>query len=288
MLPVIHRALLDRVEQTMREFMVEFVEMYWQQLTSPRRKGDLAHLLSRRLALSLDAGGEALAEQLADQPGVDLERDSVHPMRYYIFPCIGGSDCWTTGDLIRGPDVAAIKVEVEKEAQDGGRRPLEQPEESPPQDAVPPNNNWYVVLTPACDLVPDRIKAEYVVLVECIPLAQIKVFRAWKECGDAGKPVPKVIEDELRELMRNNAAPKDRRTFLPGVWEAPDLVIDFQRIVHLPYSARSRYRRIMTLDSPYAQALIEKFGRYLGRVGTPDLDIRVSMDRLRDSKEASK
>ena len=55
-LPAIHRALLDHVDEIVRGFMYEFVQPHWTNLSSPKRKRDLAHLLLRRLALSLADG----------------------------------------------------------------------------------------------------------------------------------------------------------------------------------------------------------------------------------------
>ena len=39
--------------------------------------------------------------------------------------------------------------------------------------------------------------------------------------------------------------------------------------------------RLASLDSPFAEALLARFTRYFGRLGTPDLDVAVLLQRLR-------
>jgi hypothetical protein len=39
--------------------------------------------------------------------------------------------------------------------------------------------------------------------------------------------------------------------------------------------------RLASLDSSFAEALLARFTRYFGRLGTPDLDVAVLLQRLR-------
>ena len=39
--------------------------------------------------------------------------------------------------------------------------------------------------------------------------------------------------------------------------------------------------RLASLDSPFAEGLLARFTRYFGRLGTPDLDMTVLLQRLR-------
>jgi hypothetical protein len=39
--------------------------------------------------------------------------------------------------------------------------------------------------------------------------------------------------------------------------------------------------RLASLDSPFAEALLARFVRYFGRLGTPDLNTEVILSRLR-------
>ena len=38
--------------------------------------------------------------------------------------------------------------------------------------------------------------------------------------------------------------------------------------------------RLASLDSPFAEGLLARFTRYFGRLGTPDLDVTVLLQRL--------
>ena len=38
--------------------------------------------------------------------------------------------------------------------------------------------------------------------------------------------------------------------------------------------------RLASLDSPFAEGLLARFSRYFGRLGTPDLDVTVLLQRL--------
>jgi CheY-like chemotaxis protein len=254
-LPRIHAELLAHVESVMRDFMIDFVELNWQELSTPPRKGDVAYLLLRRLALSLAEGGQILAGKLDDLAGLDLQSDSVHPMRYYVVPPIG---TLKTGDIIRGPEVGLA-------GDDESGAGL---------------NCWYVILTPACDLVPERVKAEFVVLARCVPLTETEEYAAWQSAGVGQDQAQRTkLQTAMRkgEWKNRNA---DRDFYLPAAWAIPDLLVDFQQLSHIAHSEIESYERVGTLDSPYAEALIQKLGRYLGRVGTPNLDVQMAMTRL--------
>ncbi|WP_237570101.1 hypothetical protein [Mycolicibacterium lacusdiani] len=259
-LPLLHAELLSHVEGVMRDFMMEFVEHHWHDLASPPRKGDVAHLLLRRLALSLASGGELLDGKLNDIPGVELQTDSVHPMRFYVMPPVGSL---TTGDIIHGPLIGF------QNNADGDVRP----------------DSWYVVLTPACDLVTERLKAEFVVLARCIPLVETGEYAAWR---DADRHNDQTQRKQLENTMRNrqrSGRNADRDFYLPSAWNIPDLVVDLQQIIHLTHADSDKYERLATLDSPYAEALVQKLGRYIGRIGTPDLDVTAAMARLEDVRD---
>jgi len=297
-LTAINRGILDHVGEIIRDFMANFVEPHWNDLTSSPRQGDLAYLLLRRLAFSLTADGEGFARRLAADAGVDLALDTVHPMRLYIMPPIGS---WTTGDIISGPIIRPTVQLNERNSvaavtdQEGsiltvepGEADPSAPESGQLQSRSDSGQNiektWYVILTPACDLVPDRVKADNVLLVECMLLKETAEFKEW--VGSPPVAVPsKSVNDKLREFLRNRAKTRQegRNIYLPAAWLIPDLVIDFQRTTFLPYREIGLYKREATLDSPYVEWLISKYGRYLGRLGTPDLDVDAAMRRLTEA-----
>lgn len=235
-LPLFNRALASHVDGVLRDFMINFVEFNWVELNDQARRGDLAYLMVRRLAQSLDA---TFIAELAEAAAESVE-GVVHPTRLYIMPPLQNP---STGDILRD---------------DGGE--------------------WFIVLTPTCDLFAHsgRRRADNVMVAACVLLTDTDEYRAWIA---AGMPFPNGGLDALISNRRQRAQ-QDRFYFLPSAWGMPDLVVDLQRISHFEYDDFGRLARVATLDDPYAQALTAQFGRYSGRVGTPDLDIRAVKQRL--------
>ncbi len=241
-LPFLNRSIELHIDITLRDFMIEFVERYWAELVSVERRGDLAHLMVRRLARSLDATYIAeLADAEVAAPG-----GRAHPTRLYIMPPLADS---STGDIVHDD-----------------------------------SDRWFVVLTPTCDLVKrsGQRKAEFVILASCLPLTESEEYRKWVENG---RPVS---GGQFNKLIANNRdGQRDRYYFLPAAWGIPDLIVDLQRINHLASEDFDRLRRVATLDDPYAQAVVSQFGRYAGRVGTPDLDLQAVRRRVRPADPAA-
>ncbi len=275
-LPSVHRALIEHVEAVTRDFMADFVETNWADMGTAERKGDMAHVLSRRLGRSLADGGDVLAASLSNEPAIDLTSDGrVHPMRLYVVPPVGDL---RTGELVLGPRLLS-GGHAAGDASGGSSE-----ETSADQSGMGVSQNaekacWYVVLTPSCDLVASHPKAEFVVVAECCPLQQsdeYKALAAAREAHDGDEPYEPSgkIQKDLLGLFRNgrHGRPKDRDYFLPAAWSVPALIVDFQRVAHLPHADLQFYERRAQLDGPYAEALINQATRYLGRVGTPDLD----------------
>ncbi|WP_406077240.1 hypothetical protein [Micromonospora sp. NBC_00858] len=243
-LPTLNQALARHVEESLRTFMIDFVEKEWSELGDPARRPDLAYLMVRRLARSLDSG---MIPELAAETAV-AAHGKVHPTRLYVMPPVGDL---VTGDLLFSDE--------------GG---------------------WFVLLTPACDLVDrggGKRKAEFVVLAQCLPLTEAAEYASWCEAGR-----PETFK-ALDSLIANNRLQyqKDRYFFLPGAWQHPDLIVDLQRLAHRPFGDLHDLRRLATLDDPYAQSLVAQLGRYLGRMGTPDLDVVSVRKRIPSANSAA-
>lgn len=269
-LPSVHQALLRHVEVVTRDFMAAFVETNWADMTSAERKGDMAHLLSRRLGASLSSGGDVLAAGLAGEPNVNVgDPGAVHPMRLYIIPPVGDL---VAGELLYGP-----RLLPHVPAAAGGDIAYDT---DPDGADVRSSECWYIILTPSCDLVAGHLKADYVVVAECRPFEECDEYLRFKTARDAHNgPDPYApagdVKKRLSSLFMNNRKDRqqDRDYFLPAAWGVPALLADFQRIAHVPHADLGAYQRRAQLDGPYAEALINRATRYLGRVGTPDLDI---------------
>ena len=142
------------------------------------------------------------------------------------------------------------------------------------------HNGYWVLLTPSCDLVTGREKADLVLLARCLPLTELAEYQQWR----ASLPTPsRTIDGKLQDLLRNNRrdSQSERFFFLPGALSLPDLVVDFQQPVTLQREHIGGLERLASLDNPFAEVLLARFTRYFGRLGTPDLDIAVLLQRLR-------
>jgi CheY-like chemotaxis protein len=234
-LPSLNRAIAQHVDRVVRDFMINFVEEHWDQLSGSEHSGDLAYMMVRRLARSLDS------TFIPNMAGVEvaLGDAGVHSTRLYIMPPLEER---RTGDLVCDND-----------------------------------GNWFILLTPTCDLIlhNGQPKAKYVILAACQLLSETDEYRTWRDSGASN------ITNKLERLIRNNPqGQQDRFYFLPAAWDAPDLVIDLQRLASVQYSEFQSFTRVATLDDPYAQSVVAQLGRYAGRIGTPDLDVSGVRERL--------
>jgi CheY-like chemotaxis protein len=247
-LPIINRALIRHLEEVQRRYMWDFVSQKWSELGEISDKSELAHLLARRLAISLSVdeiqGLETELGVLINTPRV--EGDTVHPITYYVIPPL--SQFSQPGDLYLQKDEEGL--------------------------------DYWIILNPACDFVvrKDKCKVDYVLLAGATNLMQTSEFKDWKS-----NPSKKSSKPDLEKLIKDNRqGQSDRYFFLPGVLGIPNLVVDFQRIISIEYQefTADRWSRVASLDSPHAEALQSKFSRYFGRIGKPDLNAEIIFLKL--------
>ena len=244
-LPTVNRALIRHLETVQRAYMWDFVAKHGAEFIDTSDHTALAYLLARRLAMSLSGSGIGqLANDLGDSTGISVVGNKVHPMQYYVMPPVEISPL--TGDLYRGP--------------------------------IGQRDGYWVLLTPSCDVVKGREKAEWVLLAPCVLLTKEKEYQDWHSNSSQTK------KKKLKSLLSNNRSnghQPERFYFLPGALDLPDLVVDFQQLVTLPRKQMEEdLKRLASLDSPFAEALLTRFSRYFGRLGTPDLDLGVVFNRF--------
>ncbi len=240
-LPTVNRALIRHLETVQRDYMWDFVAKHGQEFIDTPDRTALAYLLARRLAMSLSGPGiRQLAQDLGDSTGGFVVENKVHPMRYYVMPPVEKSPL--TGDLYQG-DIGG---------QDG----------------------YWILLTPSCDIVNE--KAKWVLMAPCVFLTEEQEYQDWHSNPSKRK------KEKLESLLSNNRrdGQRERFYFLPGALDLPDLVVDFQQLVTLPREEMNSLKRLASLDSPFAEALLARFCHYFGRLGTPDLDTEVILNRL--------
>ncbi|MFA6498907.1 MAG: hypothetical protein WC256_09725 [Desulfurivibrionaceae bacterium] len=236
-------AISRRIEEIQRTYMWDFVGQHWQDYDShPQHKqADLAYLMARRLAVSLQNEAKTLAYKVAADTAPSADSASIHPMEMYVHPPVSGSHF--AGDIVRG-DV-------------GGE------------------NGVWLVLTPSCDFE-RRHPLDNVLLARCLPLTGLQEFTAWKDDPTASKegPLKALIGDSRQK------AQSERFKFLPGTFFLPDSVVDFQRLATITFTGLALLEVVASLDSPFAEAILARFARYFGRLGTPDIDRDLVLRRL--------
>ena len=238
-LPMVNRALLRHLEAVQRDYMWEFVADNWPELGENPDKSALAYLLARRLALSLSGQGiKQLVADLGGQP--EDATEEIHPMQYYIIPPVEASSL--SGDIF--------------------------------YQTVNDINEYFVLLTPSCDMVIGREKAERLLFVGCKLLRNETEYTEW--ISNSSK------ENKLMALLKNNRqkSQSERFFYLPGALSIPDLIVDFQNVSMKTHEDINKITRLASVDSPFAEMLVSKFIRYYGRIGAPDLDLDLILQRL--------
>lgn len=244
--PQLHRAISDHVESGVRDYMWGFVVDQWASFEDFVAKPDFVRLLLMRLATTLSRDGVAgvVSQVHPESDERDPDVDKVHPVEYYIKPPIGANP--QLGDL-RTLERNGTSVVV-------------------------------VVLWPSCDLVEreGKCKVDRALCALAKPLSDYLELTDWqaKQSGNKKKA--------LESLLANNrrGTQSDRYHFLPHAWDIPASVIDFQELEHVPVSDLREAPCVATIASPYAEAIGNRFGKYLGRIGTPDLDFELILTTL--------
>lgn len=228
--------------------MWDHIEKHWPNSDTAYEQSDLAYLLTRRLASTLERSSvkKFLAQGTPSQ--FDASESSVQPIEMYIYP--PRSSGHFTGDILHG-DL-------------NGRK------------------GYWIILTPSCDL--QQKKAFYVLLAQCNPLEQEEYKKSqamWISTDSPDKGKVNNAEKNLKDILENK---KPRHHFLPATFFLPeDSVVDFQSLQHLSVESLGQLRLITSLDNPFAEALVSRFIQYYGRLGTPDLDTNPILTRVRQA-----
>ena len=245
-LPQVNRELVRHMERVQRDYMWGFVAENWHRYGETQDRRSLAYMLARRLAMSLSGPRiQQLAQRLGDTAGPFTQDERVHPMQYYLLPPVEDRSP-EAGDLYYGE--------------------------------IGDETGYWILLTPSCDLVAGREKADHALFAPCDLLDQQPEFKAWKDVPNRSN----IIIGNLTSLLRDNRrnAQPERFFYLPGVFDVPDLIVDFQRLETLPREEMHSLDRKASLDSPFSEAILSRFTRYSGRLGTPDLDVERILEGL--------
>lgn len=235
-LPTLSRHL----EELQRSYMWDFVSTHWKEFDTAHEQADVAYLLARRLALSLQREARRMARKMAGKSVPLADPKNVHPMETYVRPPVGTNRL--AGDILKG--------------------------------AVSGESGHWLVLTPSCDF--EQVgRLSRILLAQCVPLSEEPEYAAWKANPTANVAPLKAIIGDNRE-----DAQSERFKFLPGTFFLPDSIVDFQKLRTVSPDELKKLEVIASLDSPFAEAVLARFSRYFGRLGTPDIDKNVVINRL--------
>jgi CheY-like chemotaxis protein len=238
--PQVHRAIVNHLDRALCSYMWQFVQVHWAEFSLLADKPEFLRLVVQRLAMTFAREGiRRMTEEVYGPPSAahSTDSDTVHPAEYYIKPPIG-----------QDPMFGDVRLR-----QSGGKM------------------EYLVVLWPSCDMVSSGGR---------VPKTQNAL------CARSGlaKDAPEVVDwlasrsntkqRKVERLVKNTRDESpDRYHFLPGVWDIPDLVVDFQALEHIALGEVQTCTCIGTLASPFAEALGARFQKYIGRIGTPDLEL---------------
>ncbi len=167
---------------------------------------------------------------------------NLHPGEVYIFPPIAPDI--TTGDLLK--DLS--------------------------------NNQLYIVLTPACDLVKRKGGKRNTNLATCCKLTlPLEALQDMKECGTKGdlfkgEEITKKGREKIDDIK--NKRGKDCYCYLPPFVLIQESIVNFKQIntfslIELEDS--SKFERICSVSETFLRDIISKFSNFYGRQGSPEV-----------------
>jgi CheY-like chemotaxis protein len=246
-IPQMNRAIVDHLDHALCSYMWGFVQEHWAEFGPILDKPEFLRLVLQRLAITFARQG--IEEMTAavygtPPPTAATESEDVHPAEYYIKPPIG-----------KDPVLGDIRVKKE-----GGK------------------TIHLVVLWPSCDMVSVGGRTPK---TDCVLCARASLASETPEVKEWIKSASETKKKRVEGLVKNTREKSpDRYHFLPGVWDIPDLVIDFQALEHPTLATLRGLTCVATLASPFAEAVSVRFQRYIGRLGVPDLNLEAVLGAL--------
>jgi CheY-like chemotaxis protein len=246
--PQMFRAIDEHLDFVLRDYMWKFVDRHWDILAPISGKPEFLRVILKRLAASLSTDGVSRLSNavFGDDPVGEVAPGKVHPAEYYIMPPVDL-------DSIRMGDVRV------RNTGDG--------------------EEYLIVVWPSCDMVRSegRVpKTDRVLCVRCDEVVGATEILQYKE-----DPNSKKRKAAVQDLLKNNRAQtSDRYHFLPGLCDIPDLLLDFQKLEIVPFDECAGLRCPATVASPFAESISSRLFRYIGRIGTPDIDLDLIFARL--------
>lgn len=256
-IPHIQRIVRDEFELVLRDYMWGFADGHWAEFQNAFGSSSLVRdfmkvLLHRLGSHFLSSGYDSLRRSVgggaASQDQADDITEIAHPIEYYIVPPLAKD--------IRSGDLRKVTI-TEKEV-------------------------TVIVQWPSCDLVNRKgtYKTDTVLCLEVMPLNDFDEYKSIDQPSASDKPLKNLISNR----RSSGDSQQDRYHFLPPALNISAGVIDFQKIHILSRLSLQSANCIATLASPFAESVTSRFGRYLGRLGTPDLESSHIVELLKKLK----
>lgn len=258
--PAIQEIFSTRLPHLLKHIEEEQMNYMWKALMDDATKFDfnnqdkteVSYLLARRLANVLESSSIKRFLQNQTPTGDGDGFNNIHPIEMYIYPP-PVSRIMMTGDILLNPF-----------GEDSG---------------------YWIIITPACDF--EQGNVSNVLLAKCDFLSEQPEYTALKakiqsNASDinVAKGAIKSIAGNNRQKFGNRKFQPERFYYLPATSFIQDLLVDFQNLQHIAFEKLSLNFRRVSLDSPFAEEITSRFSRYYGRVGTPDLDKNIVLDKV--------
>ncbi|MCK5225991.1 MAG: hypothetical protein KAQ89_04675 [Planctomycetes bacterium] len=244
-IPQLARKLHNDIERSAGSYLWGFLENKWGNLNSEQVDAAvLERLIRRRAALQIG--------RLNPSVEGSQEIEEVKASEYYIYPSI--SENLRLGEILKNTE----------------------------------DNSLRVVLTPHCHLriQPNETlpRADYIQTVKVFP-AKETILNANRDPNNTGTPRspwrgnPDEKTEKLRRRIQSPAGDMGkldgRYWFMPGFLDIPGSYCDFLQLESVEYQEigdTKKFKRVATIDAPFAEALQSCFTRFYLKVGLPSLN----------------
>lgn len=143
-----------------------------------------------------------------------------------------------------------------------------------------------ICLTPACDLViqkDGKRKANFVLLTPLVEEINFFQNSIPKNLGielNQGKLSNKNV-DRINSFLKEIVFDKNQRYFrIYNQFKSIAYIIDFQLVKTFEFDVANSYKKAYRLTSSYKERLASKYGAYMGRIGTQDIDFDAHLKNL--------
>lgn len=243
-LPFIKENIHDYLENEFKTYFWDIIHNERDKFSAENNNFSLGYLILRKFSKSLSK--KTISEILGDDT---LKEDRVHPMEFYLYP-----------------------TDITTEYECG--------------EILQKNEEVFVILTPSCDFIDrggGKRKVGKVLITKTILLLEMEEYLAFinkrKEDGTEKTTKQKKSDEEnLIKLIESRKS--DRYFFLPQTPFIDNRIIDFQIKEMVDYNTLNDFKRLAKIDSPFAESIISSFIRYYNRIGFPDIDSNLIIDKL--------